>query len=184
MRVVSLIASATEIVCALGCREWLVGRSHECDYPPSVRDLPVLTEPKFPISGASRDIDKHVKALVQEGTSVYRVFAGRLREAAPDVIVTQDQCDVCAVGLADVEEALCEWAGKPVQLISLKPERLEDVWRDIGAVAEALGVETAGAALLQALGERMAAIKEIAAASVVRPRVACIEWIEPADGGG
>src|SRR5262245_38243944 len=105
-RIVSLIASATEIVCALGCEEQLVARSHECDYPPSVRRLPICTEPKFNVEGSSYQIDQRVKAILQEGLSVYRVDAEKLRELRPDVIVTQAHCEVCAVSLKDVEQAV------------------------------------------------------------------------------
>jgi len=92
-RVVSLIASATEIVCALGARDLLVGRSHECDFQPDVTRLPSLTEPKFPASGTSYDIDARVKAILQEGLSIYRVDAEKLEALKPDIIVTQDHCD-------------------------------------------------------------------------------------------
>src|SRR5262245_25665481 len=107
-RVVSLIASATEIVCALGCEDRVVGRSHECDFPPSVERLPVCTAPKF-ADGTSYEIDQRVKAILQEGLSVYRVDGARLRELRPDVIVTQSHCEVCAVSERDVEEAVCSW---------------------------------------------------------------------------
>src|SRR5215472_12401904 len=114
MRIVSLIASATEIVCALGCEDQLVGRSHECDFPESVKRLPVCTEPKFHVESSSYDIDQRVKAILQEGLSVYRVHGDLLRELRPDVIVTQTQCEVCAVSLRDVTEAVCSWLdGRP-----------------------------------------------------------------------
>src|SRR5262245_23364243 len=102
-RIVSLIASATEIVCALGFEEHLVGRSHECDYPSSVVRLPVLTSPRFDIHGSSADIDQRVRTVLQEATSVYLVDADRLRDVRPDVIVTQSHCEVCAVSERDVE---------------------------------------------------------------------------------
>ena len=111
MRIVSLLPSATEIVCAVGLRDALVGRSHECDFPPGVEALPALCEPKVPIHGASAAIDREVRKLVADGLSVYRVDAERLRALAPDVIVTQTQCEVCAVSEADVVAATCEWAG-------------------------------------------------------------------------
>ena len=95
-RVVSLIASATEIVCALDARDLLVGRSHECDFPPDITRLPSLTKPKFPLSGTSYDIDARVKAILQEGLSVYRVDAEKLEALRPDIVVTQDHCEVCA----------------------------------------------------------------------------------------
>ena len=121
-RVVSLIASATEIVCALGASYLLVGRSHECDFPPDVARLPSLTEPKFLVSGTSYEIDARVKAISQEGLSVYRVDAEKLKALRPDIIVTQDHCEVCAASLKDVEAALCAWSGRRVEIVSLKPE--------------------------------------------------------------
>ena len=94
-RIVSLIASATEIVCSLGCRDELVGRSHECDYPLSVKSLPVCTEPKFDVEGSSLTIDQRVKAVIQEGLSVYGVHADVLKKLRPTVILTQSHCNVC-----------------------------------------------------------------------------------------
>jgi len=184
MRVVTLIASATEIVCALGCRDRLVGRSHECNFPPDVRDLPALTEPKFPTDGTSYEIDQRVKAIVQEGTSVYRVFADALGELEPDVIVTQDQCEVCAASLADVEKALCDWTGRPMRIVSLQPNGLADIWGDILKVAGALGIEAHGEALVSDLRQRMTAVQEQVTAQPKRPRVACIEWVDPLMAAG
>jgi hypothetical protein len=155
-RVVSLIASATEIVCALGARDLLVGRSHECDFPPEVARLPSLTEPKFLVTGTSYDINARVKAIVQEGLSVYRVDAERLEALRPDIIVTQDQCDVCAVSLKDVEAALCAWGGRKVEIVSLKPDALADIWEDITKVARALGRERQGKRLVEELKARTA----------------------------
>src|SRR5438132_4769544 len=106
MRIVSLIASATEIVCALGFEDQLVGRSHECDFPPSVRRLPVCTAPKFDVHGSSLEIDQRVKSVLQDATSVYRVDEDLLKRLRPDVVLTQSQCEVCAVSQRDVETAL------------------------------------------------------------------------------
>jgi iron complex transport system substrate-binding protein len=183
-RVVSLIASATEIVCALGARDLLVGRSHECDFPPEVARLPSLTEPKFPVTGTSYDIDARVKAIVQEGLSVYRVDAERLEALRPDIIVTQDQCDVCAVSLKDIEAALCAWGGRKVEIVSLKPDALDDIWEDIARVARALGRERQGKRLVEELKARMARIAEQSGAARTRPRGAMIEWIDPLMAGG
>lgn len=179
MRIVSLISSATEIVCALGRGEELVGRSHECDYPATVSELPVCTEPKFDVNGASRDIDKRVKTILQQATSVYRVHADLLKELRPDVIVTQTQCDVCAVSRRDVDEAVCSWLDKPAQIVSLEPNSLNDVWRDIERVAAALGVPERGREVVARLQARMQAIRERAATAARRPTVALIEWIDP-----
>jgi iron complex transport system substrate-binding protein len=103
-RIVSLIASATEIVCALGFRDRLVGRSHECDFPDDVLELPALTAPKFKVEGTSAEIDARVREIVRDGLSVYRVDGEALKALEPDVIVTQDHCEVCAVSLSDVED--------------------------------------------------------------------------------
>src|SRR6185436_17523622 len=118
-RVVSLIASATEIVCALGYGDQLVGRSHECDFPQSVVRLPVCTVAKVNIEAASGEIDKEVKRILANALSVYRVHTDRLKELRPDVIVTQDHCRVCAVSLEDVEQALCKWVESRPQIVSL-----------------------------------------------------------------
>jgi iron complex transport system substrate-binding protein len=183
-RVVSLIASATEIVCALGARDLLVGRSHECDFPPEVARLPSLTEPKFLVTGTSYDIDARVKAIVQEGISVYRVDADKLETLRPDIIVTQDQCDVCAVSLKEVEAALCAWGGRKVEIVSLKPDGLADIWEDIARVARALGRERQGKRLVEELKARMVSIAEQTGAARTRPRGAMIEWVDPLMAGG
>jgi len=182
-RIVSLIASATEIVCALGLQDQLVGRSHECDFPPAVGSLPVCTEPKFP-DGTSYQIDERIKAILQEGLSVYRVDAGALERLAPDVIVTQTQCDVCAVSLADVEAAVCEMIGSRPEIVALEPNALEDIFADIEQVADALGVAERGADVAATLRRRMADVERRAATVDERPAVACIEWIEPLMAAG
>lgn len=183
-RVVTLIASATEIVDALGCAEWLVGRSHECDYPPGVENLPVLTEPKFLVEGSSYDIDQRVKAILQEGLSVYRVDAEKLAAVRPDVIVTQDHCEVCAVSLGDVEDALCQLASCDARIVSLHPDWLEDLWTGLRQVGDALGVPERAVQAIATLQGRMNAIVEKAKTLDARPRVACIEWIDPLMSGG
>jgi iron complex transport system substrate-binding protein len=183
-RIVSLIASATEIVCALGLEDQLVGRSHECDYPESVKRLPVCTAPKFDVGGTSREIDRHVKTVLQEALSVYRVDADRLRELRPDVIITQSHCEVCAVSLRDVEQAVCDWIDSRPRIVSLAPNALADVWDGIRRVADALGVPERGRALVGRLRQRTAGIAEKARALPHRPTVACIEWIDPLMAAG
>jgi iron complex transport system substrate-binding protein len=183
-RVVSLIASSTEIVHALGQGGRLVARSHECDHPPEVLGLPAITEPRFPTDGTSYEIDQRVRALVQEALSVYRVDAERLRTVRPDVILTQTQCEVCAVSLGDVEEALADWTGARPTLVSLSPDSLEAVWEDIRRVAVALGVEGEGERLVARLRRRCAVIEAAAATVPHRPTVACIEWINPLMAAG
>jgi iron complex transport system substrate-binding protein len=178
-----LIASATEIVCALGEGGRLVGRSHECDYPAGVALLPALTAPKFKVEGTSAEIDARVRAIVREGLSVYRVDGHALQALAPDVILTQDHCEVCAVSLADVEAATCAWTGHPVEIVSLKPDSLADACADIRRVAQALRVPEAGDALVRHMRQRIGAVSARVAGRP-RPRVAFIEWAEPLMAGG
>ena len=182
-RIVSLIASATEIVCALGFGDRLVGRSHECDYPPRVEGLPVCTEPRFDPRGTSAEVDARVKQALREAVSVYRVDEARLRELAPDVIVTQSQCEVCAVSLKDVERAVSQWSGAAARIVSLEPNALADIWRDIAKVAEALGAPERGESLIAQLKDRMAAVAR-EAGGLRRPSTACIEWIDPLMAAG
>jgi iron complex transport system substrate-binding protein len=181
--VVSLIASATEIVCALGCHDRLVGRSHECDYPREVVQLPALTAPKFKVEGASADIHERVRAIVRDGLSVYRVDGEALKALEPDVILTQDHCEVCAVSLTDVEAAICTWTGRPAEIVSLKPDSLTDVYRDIARVARALDVPEAGKRVVAAIEVRLGAVRRVVAGRP-RPRVAFIEWVDPLMAGG
>ncbi len=183
-RVISLIASATEIVCALGFADRLVGRSHECDFPDEVRRLPVVTEPKFLTQGTSAEIDRRVKDLLERALSVYRVDALRLRALRPDVIVTQSQCEVCAVTLSEVEQAVADWLEARPRIVSLEPTGLADLWTDIARVADALGVPERGAALVESLQERMATIAERTGGLAERPSVASIEWIDPLMAAG
>jgi iron complex transport system substrate-binding protein len=178
-RIVSLLASATEIVCALGLTDKLVGISHECDYPPEVVGRPILTEPKFAVKGTSAEIDDAVRRLVRDGLSVYRIKEEELRAARPDLIVTQDQCDVCAVSLEDVRGAVSEWVGAPAEIVSLRPFVLADIFDDIQRVADAAGCPEEGRRLVERLRERLDSIREAARHVHSRPRVACIEWIEP-----
>lgn len=183
-RVASLIASATEIVTALGAGPMLVARSHECDFPEEVTALPAVTAPKLDIAKPSGDIDRQVKALLEQALSVYRVDADRLRELAPDIIVTQTQCEVCAVSQSDVEAALARWTGARPRIVSLAPNALADVFADIGRVAEALGIEERGRTLVAGLRARIEAIAQRTRVLPLRPRVAAIEWIEPLMAAG
>lgn len=183
-RIVTLLPSATEIVCALGFEGELVGRSHECDFPPAVKRLPALTEPKFNPEGSSAEIDARVKTIVRDALSVYRVDATRLRELRPDAIVTQSQCEVCAVNQADVDAAVAEWIGFRPKVISLAPYSLGDVFSDMQRVATALGAPERGDKLVHDLQIRCDEIREVAKNLKHRPTVACIEWIDPMMAAG
>jgi iron complex transport system substrate-binding protein len=183
-RIVTLLPSATEIVCALGFEDQLVGRSHECDYPPTVTRLPALTEPKFKVEGSSAEIDQRVKQIVREALSVYRVDAAKLRELRPDVIVTQSQCEVCAVNLADVEDAVADWLGARPTIVSLAPNALADVFTDMVHVASALDAKERGIALVAELKQRIGAVAARSKQAASHPGVACIEWIDPLMAAG
>lgn len=182
-RIASLLASATEIVCALGARDRLVARSHECDFPSDVADLPAVTAPKLDTSRPSGEIDRDVKRLLEQALSIYTVEAERLRGLKPDLIVTQTQCEVCAVSEHDVVAALAEWTGTRPEIVSLRPDALVDVFADIERVAAAIGRVDAGAALVASMKQRIAAVAG-KTASLPKPRVACIEWIEPLMAAG
>jgi iron complex transport system substrate-binding protein len=182
-RIISLLPSATEIVAALGFADHLVGRSHECDFPPGVEKLPVCSSTKIPARGTSDEIDQRVKEIVGEGLSVYRVDVDRLRELQPDFILTQTQCAVCAVTPRDLEQALCSWTGAQPAMVSLEPNDLNDVWNDFRRVGEALGVRLRAEELIGALTKRLAAIRE-EARELPRSTVAAIEWLKPLMAGG
>jgi iron complex transport system substrate-binding protein len=185
VRVVSLIASSTEIVCALGAGDLLVARSHECDHPRSVVErLPALTAPKFVVDSSSARIDERVKEILRSSLSVYRVDVDALEAVRPDVIITQAQCEVCAVSLKDVEAAVCQMVSSRPRIVSLEPNGLEDVFTDIRKVAAALDRADAGEALVGALRARIATVADRARALPTRPTVACIEWIEPLMAAG
>jgi iron complex transport system substrate-binding protein len=187
-RIVSLIASSTEIVHALGMGEYMVGRSHECDYPGSIKKLPVCTGPKFQTDGSSYEIDQRVKAIVQESLSVYKVYADVLEELKPSHIITQAQCEVCAVSLKDVEDAACHLISSQPLIVSLQPDCLEDIWTDIRKVAEALNISKHGEDVISGLKQRIEEIekqaKTVVSQSKRKPTVAVIEWIEPLMAAG
>lgn len=178
-RIVSLIASATEIVAALGFEEQLVGRSHECDFPPGVERLPACSSSKVDAGATSRRIDVQVRSLVVEALSVYQVDPALLDRLAPTHIITQTQCEVCAVSLTDVEQAVRELVQSRPRVVSLEPMDLGDVWRDIHKVATALGVPERGQRLVDNLTTRLDAVRACTEALASRPTIACVEWIDP-----
>lgn len=184
MRIVSLLPSSTEIVCRLGFEGQLVGRSHECDFPPSVTNLPILTAPKFDPVGTSAEVDGRVRQILQEATSVYRVDEQVLQELNPDIIITQTQCEVCAVSFNEVERVVCDWLGSSAQIIALEPNRLSDVLNDIARVADTLGAPERGTGLVAEMRQRLEAIANQTTHIEEWPSVATIEWIDPLMTGG
>lgn len=184
-RIVSLLPSATEIVCALGAGDRLVGISHECDFPEAVRGVPVLTRARIDVSGSSRAIDAAVRVVIRDALSIYAVDDERLGALAPDVVVTQDLCEVCAVSLDDVRAAVARLAHRDaVEIVSLRPTRLQHVFEDVERVAAALGCGAEGRRVRAGLEARVQAIAARAAACSTRPRVVSLEWIDPLMLGG
>jgi iron complex transport system substrate-binding protein len=184
-RIVSLLPSSTEILCALGAAEDLVGISHECDFPESIRDRPVLTRARIDAHGSSRAIDAAVRAAIPEALSIYAVDEARLGALEPDVIVTQDLCDVCAVSLDDVRAAVARLAHRArVDVVSLRPTRLDEVLGDLQRVAAAIDRAPEGHALRAELERRIRSIAGRAARAETRPRVVSLEWIDPLMLGG
>ena len=196
LRIVSLIPSATEIVATLGYADCLVGRSHECDFPPSVKVLPVCTEPKFDPTGSSLQIHERVSELLASALSVYRVKTEVLSQLRPTHIITQAQCEVCAVSLPEVEQAVNALVEKtmgskaeacPIEIVSLQPECSADVWDDMLSVAQAIEGSTAASvakaqALVKGFKDRLAVLDR--GMGEARPSVACIEWTEPLMAAG
>ena len=182
--IVSLLPSATEMVCALGCQAQLKGRSHECDFPHGISSLPICTAPNLSVNGTSQEIHEQVSGILKDALSVYRVEVDTLRALQPDIIVTQTQCDVCAVSFTDVEKALKESLDIQPTVISLHATNLQGVWDDIQRVAQGLGKEQEGRELLASYQTRVSAIADQSKSESTQPSVACIEWMEPLMAAG
>lgn len=181
-RIASLIPSATEIIDVLGLADRMVARSHECDFPAGIDHLPALTGPAFKTGGSLREIDTKVRELLEKALSIYWLDVDKLQELKPTHIITQDQCEVCAVSLGEVEDAVCTLSGVDTKVVSLQPKRLPDVWGDIEAVGRSLGVDGAPAAA--ACAARVEAIAHELADEPTRQRVACLEWPDPVYSAG
>lgn len=178
-RIISLLPAATEIICALGLEQNLVGRSHECDFPESITDLPVCSSAKFISGSNSEEIDRQVKEILSDSLSIYSIDREQIRQLKPDVIITQAQCEVCAVSLKDVELALHNLLEKDCRIISLEPKNLADVYQDIQRIANELGVSDAGLELAELSEERINIIRHKLKFIQERPSIACIEWLSP-----
>jgi iron complex transport system substrate-binding protein len=176
--IVSLLPSATEIVCELGLGEHLVGVTHECDYPPFVRGLPKVTRTLIPHDAASRDIDSLVRERLKTRRALYSLDIGALEQLRPTLIVTQALCDVCAVAEAEVNAAVCQLPGHP-QVVNLEPMRLDDVFECLRLVGAAAGVPDRANQVIARLRYRAEAVANRTARIQDRPRVVLLEWIDP-----
>ena len=176
LKIVSLLPSATEIIDCLGLTEALVGRSHECDYPPAIADLPICTEARLNSQKSSCEIERDVQTLVREALSIYNIKTEVLEQLQPTHIITQDQCDVCAVNLPEVEIAVAQLTNSQPQIISLQPGLLSEVWDDIKRTAQILDVDNP--AVLKKLQHRLKIIKD-RVKDRPQPTVVAIEWTDP-----
>ncbi len=183
MRIVSLLPSATEILFALGLGDQVVGVSHECDFPAGASTKPRVVHSRIPKDVSPRDIDRLVREFTEHGQSIYAVDAEALRRLAPDLIVTQNLCSVCAASPEDLATVLATFEN-PSEVLSLDPLDLGDVWRDILWVGERTIRAPEAERLLESIGAKLAAIENEIAQTVCRPRVAFLEWLQPIYVGG
>jgi len=183
MRIVSLLPSATEILFALGLDPEVVGVSYDCDFPPQVSQRRVVVDSRIPQGLPSLEIDRQVREYVERGESLYIVNADALKELAPDLVVTQDLCLVCAASPDDLAAVLANFEKRP-RVLSLNPRNLGDVWDDISKVARETLREEAAKKLLAGIEQRLHALKRQIEKISQRPRVAFLEWLEPFYVGG
>ena len=184
MRIVSLLPAATEWVCVFGGQEQLVGRSHECDYPASIQEVPAVTAATYESNGDSAAIDDAVQEQLQAGLSLYEVDLERLRALEPDLIVTQDQCEVCAVSRSELEQQLSDWTGQTPEVVSLQPETLKGVLDDALRLARAMDALERAMEVIANLETGLRVLRDqIGVDRTTNPQslpsVACIEWLEP-----
>ena len=182
MKIASLLSSGTEMVCALGLESSLVAISHECDYPPSVASRPRITRSRIVATASSQEIDEQVRSLMASGAPLYEIDTEQLAACQPDLIVTQAQCDVCAVRYADVLAAVaCQASLARTRVLALNPQSLGDVLSDLERLGDATGTLATARRLQAAWQARITAVEQATADldTAARPRVAMIEWLEP-----
>jgi iron complex transport system substrate-binding protein len=183
MRVVSLLPSATEILFALGLDKEIVGISHECDFPPQACTKRIVMQSRVPHGASPLQIDRFVREQLASGQSVYAVDAGLLEELAPDLIITQDLCHVCAASPDDLATALARFAERP-EVLCLNPQDLGDVWRDILWVGEETCRGRQAESLVRKIGYELGELAYELHGIAKRPRVAFLEWLQPVYVGG
>ena len=178
MRICSFLPSATEILYALGLGDSVVGVTFECDFPPEARTKRVVVRSRLTGSQDAAEIDREVGEFVARGESLYEIDQAGLRETAPELIITQELCHVCAATPGDLASAMALLPSPP-QVLSLSPRMLAGVWNDIRNLGVATGRAERAEQLVQELDSRLAKVEEAVAASAIRPRVACLEWLNP-----
>ena len=184
MRICSLLPGATEIAFALGLGDEVVGVTHECDYPPEARQRSVVVHSAIDSNRmTSLEIDRWVSERLRSNQGLYMIDEERLREAAPDVILTQGLCDVCAIDYNEVARTAETLAKKP-KIVSLTPNCLTDVLDDVARVGEATGQSHRAERLVRELKQRISVVRERAAQLSTHPRIACLEWFDPIYAAG
>lgn len=185
MRIVSLLPSATEIVCCLGLQEQLVGVSHECDYPPGVEQLPKVTKTLIPPDLPSGEIDAHVRAQLSKESALYSLRLDTLEELKPDLIVTQALCEVCAVAETEVQQAVSMLSGNP-EVVNLEPMSLEDVFSTIRILGERTGNSNNANRVIAEYKQRVAVVVNRTGElnNKEYPKVGFLEWIDPLFNAG
>lgn len=183
MRIVSLLPSSTEILFAIGAGDDVVGVTHECDHPPEAASRPQLTSSALPHGRSSAEIDRHVRASLHAGSSLYHLDSDLLERLQPDLIVTQELCAVCAVSYEIVATAAKRLRGDP-RIVSLEPSSLDDVFSTITFLGELTHRQPGAASLLAHLRERVDRLREAAALRTGKPRVLVLEWTDPPMSGG
>ncbi len=178
MRICSFLPSATEILCAIGLEDAIAGVTYKCDYPPQVRSKPVVVYTRLNPCSDPAEIDRQVNEAVQRGESLYRIDIEKLKEIQPDLIITQDLCHVCAASSDDLRTALALLPSS-TRVISLNPHRLSDIWNNIVSVGEATGRQVEAASLAETLKQRVQNIQQVVSGTGYRPRVLCLEWLDP-----
>ena len=194
MRIISLLASATEMIYQLGCLDQLVGRSHECDYPPEVQSLPVVSKAQIDIDTSSAQIDAQIKQLAHKtaepedpalkALSIYTIDVDQLQILQPDIIFTQTQCEVCAVSERDVMQAIQHLTGLQPRVVSLAPYQLNDVWEDVLRVGEALARYDQAKMLVSDYKKRLDYLRNATSNFGGRQRVTVLEWLDPLMAAG
>jgi iron complex transport system substrate-binding protein len=183
MNIVSLLPSATEMLFAIGAGDDVVGVTHECDFPPQAQALPHLTSSALPNAARSADIDRHVRNMLHGGSSIYHLDAPLLERLQPDLIVTQELCEVCAVSYSIVDRAARRLASDP-RIVSLEPSSLEDVFANIVTLGDLTGHRREALGLVTSLRERIAQCHAEVSKREVRPRVLVLEWTDPPMSAG
>jgi iron complex transport system substrate-binding protein len=183
MRIVSLLPSATEMLFALGFDHEIVGVSHECDFPPRAKTKSVVIRSRLPKDATPGEIDRLVREYLGRGESLYSVDADLIEALAPDLIVTQDLCHVCAASPDDLASALARFRRRP-EVLCLNPQDLGDVWRDILWVGEETGHDARAQALVEKIAMRLGEAGMAMASTRLRPGVVLLEWLQPFYIGG